>query len=89
MSNIEKYAQASQVSCEFLWEELALTLVITDNGRGFNPNTVQTSRHFGLKFMQDRTEFLRGNFIFRSAPGQGTTITVAVPYEYEAAAQVH
>ena len=89
MCNIEKYAQASQVSCEFLWEERGLTLVIADNGRGFNPGTVQTSRHFGLKFMQDRTESLRGNFLFRSAPGQGTTITVVVPYEYETAAQIH
>ena len=87
LSNIEKYANASQVSGEFTWEENALTLVISDNGRGFDPDAVQTNGHYGLKFMRERAELLKGSFFIQSAPGQGTTITVVVPYEYEPTSQ--
>ena len=73
----------SQVSGEFIWDEHALTFVISDNGHGFDLDTVQTTGHYGLKFMRERAELLKGSFSVQSAPGQGTTITVVVPYEYE------
>jgi PAS domain S-box-containing protein len=82
LSNIEKYADADLVSGEFLWEERVLTMVISDNGRGFDPQTVQTTGHYGLKFMRERAEQLKGSFSVQSAPGQGTTITVVMPCEY-------
>jgi PAS domain S-box-containing protein len=81
LSNIEKYAHAGQVSGEFLCEEHVLTLEISDNGRGFDPEAVQTTGHYGLKFMRERADPLKGSFLVQSAPGQGTTIRVVVPYE--------
>ena len=85
LSNIEKYASAGQVLADFIWEEDALKLVISDDGRGFDPDAVQTTGHYGLKFMRERAELLKGFFFVQSAPGQGTVITVGVPYEYELA----
>ena len=81
LSNIEKYARANQVSCEFIWQDRALTLAISDNGRGFDMQSVQPSEHYGLKFMHERAELLKGSFSVQSAPGKGTAITVTVPYE--------
>jgi PAS domain S-box-containing protein len=83
LNNIEKYAHASQVSGVFLWEEHALTFVISDNGSGFDPDAIQTIDHYGLKFMRERAERMNGSFCIQSAPCQGTTIRVIVPYEYE------
>jgi PAS domain S-box-containing protein len=83
LSNIEKYANACQVSGEFIWNDQCLTLVISDNGCGFDPNGVRTSVHYGLKFMRERAELLKGSFSVQSAPAKGTTITVIVPYEHE------
>ena len=87
LSNIEKYANASQVSGEFIWNEHAMTLVISDNGRGFDLDAVQTADHYGLKFMRERAELMKGSFSVQSASGQGTKITANVPYEHELSTQ--
>jgi signal transduction histidine kinase len=83
LSNIEKYASADRAAVEFTWNEHDLTLVISDNGRGFDPDAIRSDRHYGLKFMRERTELLQGSFSVRSAPEQGTTVTIVVPYEYK------
>ena len=43
--------------------------------------------HYGLRFMRERSELLKGSFLFQSEPGQGTKITVVIPYEYEPISQ--
>ncbi len=83
LSNIEKYAYADQVSAKFIWDDQTFTLVISDNGRGFDLDAVQTVGHYGLKFMSERAERLKGDFSIQSAPGQGATIQVVAPYEPE------
>jgi signal transduction histidine kinase len=82
LSNIEKYALAGQVGAEFIWNESTLKFIISDDGRGFNLDSMQTSGHYGLKFMHERAELLKGSLSIQSAPGKGTKITVNVPYEY-------
>ena len=65
----------------------AITLTVSDDGRGFNPKRVLASEedvgveggHFGLRGIQDRVEMLRGRFALESAPGQGTTLTITLP----------
>jgi signal transduction histidine kinase len=37
--------------------------------------------HFGLRGIQDRVEMLGGTFTLESAPGRGTSLTVALPAE--------
>jgi PAS domain S-box-containing protein len=81
LSNIEKYANPSQASCEFTWKEKGVVLVISDDGRGFDPDHVQPGGHYGLNFMRARSEQLNGTFSIQSAPGKCTKITVYVPYE--------
>jgi signal transduction histidine kinase len=87
LGNIEKHAHAKHVSGEFIWGDSALILNISDDGTGFDPNAVQASGHFGLKFMRERAEKMKGSFYIRSIPDRGTTITVVVPYETEPATQ--
>jgi len=64
-----------------------MTLVISDNGRGFDLDAVQTADHYGLKFMRERAELMKGSFSVQSASGQGTKITANVPYEHELSTQ--
>ncbi len=80
LSNIEKYASAERASGVFLWDNNSLIFTISDNGRGFDPNIVQTQNHYGLKFMRQRAELLKGSFSIESVPDQGTKIMVVVPY---------
>jgi len=85
LSNIEKHANASKVSGEFFWGKHTLTLMVSDNGHGFDPDAIQTSDHYGLRFMRERANQVEGTLVVRACPGEGTTITVAVPYENEIA----
>ena len=88
LSNIEKYAGADRVLGTFLWDNNALTITISDNGRGFDQNSVQTQDHYGLKFMRQRAELLKGSFSIQSVPEQGTSIMIIVPYEDGSVGQI-
>jgi PAS domain S-box len=81
LNNIEKHANASQVSMAMTWAREALNLVIFDNGSGFDLDKVQYGSHYGLKFMRERAELLNGSLIIQSEVGLGTKIILEVPYE--------
>jgi signal transduction histidine kinase len=56
---------------------------VHDNGAGFDVDTAlrePLSGHFGLKGMRERVHILGGEFSISSAPTQGTSVTVRVPW---------
>ena len=67
----------------------AIVLTVSDDGRGFDPQEVLASEedvgveggHFGLRGIQDRVQMLGGTFAIDSAPGRGTSLTIALPVE--------
>ena len=81
LNNIEKHARASEVKIEMVWDQDSLNLVVCDNGSGFDVDSVQYGRRYGLKFMRERVELLNGSLSIRSAAGSGTNIILRVPYE--------
>ena len=81
LTNIEKHAQASQVSIRIVWDENCLRLAVSDDGMGFDPLNIQYGSHYGLKFMRERAELLNGSLNIQSAVGAGTKLMVQVPYE--------
>ncbi len=74
LTNISKHAAATRVTIEVTEDEQGLSLMIEDDGRGFD--TSVQSRGYGLAGMQERVEGLRGSMKISSAPGQGTRIEV-------------
>ena len=54
-----------------------LAFSITDDGKGFDPDTV--ARGSGLQNMVDRVVALGGDVEVRSEPGIGTTVSGTVP----------
>ncbi|MEV6674517.1 GAF domain-containing sensor histidine kinase [Streptomyces sp. NPDC051162] len=55
-------------------------LCVTDDGRGFEPDTVRRAgRHLGLVSMRDRAAGVGGGLTVTSAPGKGTAIEMEVP----------
>jgi len=80
LNNIEKHAEASVVFVQLDWLEEELSLVISDNGHGFNPEETLIGNHYGLKFMQERINSLNGDFSIQSITGKGTTIRILLPY---------
>lgn len=53
-------------------------LLIHDNGRGFNPNSIECE-HLGLGIMQERTNNKQFTLSIMSEPGKGTEISLCWP----------
>jgi signal transduction histidine kinase len=83
-SNIEKYANATTVTLSLTISEDTLTLDIADDGVGFDLETAELGRGYGLPNIKDRAERLGGMLLIESALGQGTWLKVLVPMGYQA-----
>jgi signal transduction histidine kinase len=85
LTNAHRHGRATLVTVLCRDEEAATTLVVTDDGAGFDPDAVQRRRpgvplqRFGLYGMRERAQMLGGTFAVTSAPGRGTTIRVVLP----------
>jgi signal transduction histidine kinase len=77
LTNIQKHAQASQVSIEGSIVNGGTILKICDNGRGFNIDRSHSG--FGLRNMKERVQCLGGDFNLSSEIGRGTEIKIFVP----------
>jgi signal transduction histidine kinase len=78
MHNVVKHAGASRINLTVTTDESGTTLVVRDNGVGFDPGQ-DFHGHLGLKSMRERAAKLEGTTDIESAPGSGTAITVRFP----------
>lgn len=76
--NIRQHAQAKNVQIAFFQEHSGVSLMIKDDGQGFNP-TQPLHGHYGLLYMRERAEACGGEFHVHSIRGQGTEIRVDFP----------
>ena len=77
LTNIFKYAEATEVHIQLKTTPDELDLSIEDNGKGFNPK--QNSSGYGLRGMQERVMTVDGKFQLITAPGKGCRIEVEIP----------
>jgi signal transduction histidine kinase len=80
LTNVAKHAQATHVTLALRNEKELAILTVTDNGRGFDPETVRShsAAGLGLTGMRERLELLEGQLEVTSAPGQGTRIRAII-----------
>lgn len=82
LNNIGKHASANHVRVALQAEEAGLSLEISDDGQGFDLESVarRDGRHgIGLTSMRERVEYTGGRFSVRSDKNQGTTIRATWP----------
>jgi signal transduction histidine kinase len=75
LNNISKHARATQVTISLAFHDMGVTLMISDNGRGFIAEQTK-SGSLGLKIMRERAEKINARFQIESLPGIKTTLTV-------------
>jgi len=83
LTNVVKHAQASQVKVALHTLKHVVQMQITDNGQGFPVDTKAPGhrrKRLGLLGMQERVRLVNGQFAVTSAPGQGTTVCVEIPF---------
>jgi signal transduction histidine kinase len=75
LNNIVRHALAHHAEIYFKSELGRVDLMIHDDGRGFDPNTIEAG-HLGLSIMQDRIQDIGGTLEITSDKQQGTLLKV-------------
>jgi PAS domain S-box-containing protein len=78
LTNVIRHADADRVEVVLESDDASVALTVMDNGQGFDPG-VPGGAGFGLLGMRERVRSFGGVLDVRSAPGDGTTIRVALP----------
>ena len=78
VANVVRHAMAGALAVHLAAEEHRLTLVVRDDGRGFDTAQDSPGGHYGLAGMRERAELMGGQFTIASAPGAGTIVTVTL-----------
>jgi signal transduction histidine kinase len=77
LQNVAKHAQATHVNLVLEVGPADVTLLIADDGRGFDPYAAHPG-HFGLQLMCEQAMSVGAALEFVSAPGRGTEVRVRV-----------
>ncbi len=83
LTNILRHAQAHNVTILITHTEQELTLIVHDDGRGFDANALPRDAAgpitFGLLGMQERVQLAGGRLAIRSTPSEGTEVRATLP----------
>ena len=93
LTNISKHAGATEVSIAVREHDGLISLVLEDNGAGFDPAQVlarrTSGRGLGLAALDERARMLGGTLEIRSQPGVGTRVTCVIPVDQGKSAPGH
>ena len=81
LNNVQLHAGAEQVRAilAFVQDGQALSLVVADDGVGFDAASHDLESSHGLRRLAERAAFLGGSLQFTSVPGQGASVQVTMP----------
>jgi PAS domain S-box-containing protein len=77
LSNIEQHAGVTQAAINLAVDAGVLTVTISDDGRGFDPDSIQSGH--GLGTMRVWAKVAGGSVTVAAVPGAGVTVTAKVP----------
>jgi signal transduction histidine kinase/DNA-binding NarL/FixJ family response regulator len=81
LTNIVRHAQASSVRLGLMYEQAAVTLLVQDDGLGFDPKAEWQGDRFGLRAISERARVLGATVDVDSLAGWGTRIRARFPYQ--------
>lgn len=79
--NAGKYSKARLIQVAVHGSPSELSLLISDDGVGFDPEEAKLAAGLGLISMRERVHLAGGEFKIASAPGEGTCISARVPLD--------
>lgn len=78
LRNVERHAQASEVTVRLAFGDDAVSLEVVDDGVGFDPQD-QRDGAYGILGMKERAAMVGGSLTVESAPGRGTRVYCTLP----------
>ena len=80
LANVARHADARRATIRLVATPDSISLLVEDDGRGFDPSEVPDDRH-GLVGMRERVEMLGGALRVDSSPGGGTRVEAKIRLE--------
>lgn len=79
LTNVAKYASATDVQVSMLPVGDHLEVRVIDDGKGFDPRMAETKDGHGLQGMRFRVSACGGDLQIRSSSGEGTAVVASLP----------
>jgi two-component system NarL family sensor kinase len=79
LTNAIKHAEAHSVMVQCSENENRLYITVEDDGKGFEPASVELKEGIGLSNIRNRVNLLQGSVEISSRPGEGTTFSIEIP----------
>ncbi|MBL7754109.1 MAG: sensor histidine kinase, partial [Chitinophagaceae bacterium] len=79
VNNVIKHSKANKLDISILKDEEGLRVTIEDNGIGFNKANLENPSGIGMRNIQARVDYLKGNLDIDTQPGKGTLIAFFIP----------
>ncbi len=77
LENTARHANATAVKIDLSLLDDRLTLIIQDDGQGFNEKDINFDEHFGMKGMRERALTIGADLVIESEPGKGTRLQLS------------
>ncbi len=81
LTNVIRHSRATRVEVRLSKDADRVVLSIRDNGRGISDEEISNTRSIGLRGMRERAALIGGQVSIRGSPGNGTTVTVQIPFQ--------
>ena len=89
LANAVKHSRAGRCRVALTGSNGDLTLVVSDDGRGFDTAAALGGHGLGLVSMQERLRLVNGDLAIESGAGSGTTVRARVPATRPAPLEAH
>ena len=81
LNNIMKHAAATNVHVQLIKEQDRFSIIVEDNGKGFDTAIVKDTKGAGLTSIQSRVDYLKGQMEIHSDADKGTLINIEFKIE--------
>jgi len=79
LSNVRKHAEVDEAVVKLEITPRMATIVIKDDGRGFDVARASEKGRYGLLGMRERVELFNGELTIKSRLGHGTQVIISIP----------
>ena len=76
LNNIMKHAAATEAMVQLIKEDGRFSIIVEDNGNGFDTSSLKNDKGAGLINIQSRVNYLKGRLDIHSEAGKGTLVNI-------------